>query len=84
MEDPSQLRHFIRMSAEDFEELCSWIAPKEQLDCIIVIRNSLCTTVNCFKFLKQFTFVYYSFDLCFQTCSDQRKNCLDFCAAEIR
>lgn len=26
MEDPSQLRNFIRMSAEDFEELSSWIA----------------------------------------------------------
>lgn len=30
MEDPSQLRNFIRMSAEDFEELSSWIAPMFQ------------------------------------------------------
>lgn len=30
MEDPSQLRNFIRMSAEDFEELSSWIAPMVQ------------------------------------------------------
>lgn len=30
MEDPLQLRNFIRMSAEDFEELCSWIAPQVQ------------------------------------------------------
>lgn len=27
MEDPCQLRNFIRMSAEDFEELSLWIAP---------------------------------------------------------
>lgn len=30
MEDPSQLRNFIRMSAEDFEELSLWIAPMVQ------------------------------------------------------
>jgi hypothetical protein len=30
MEDSSQLRNFIRMSAEDFEELSSWIAPMVQ------------------------------------------------------
>jgi hypothetical protein len=30
MDDPSQLRNFIRMSAEDFEELSSWIAPVVQ------------------------------------------------------
>lgn len=30
MEDPSQLRNFIRMSAEDFEEPSLWIAPIAQ------------------------------------------------------